>query len=114
MGIIGRFFGLLDRAGLLWADEFGQMGRLVQRTLFSLPRIRPEPVAIQMLRFGIRAVPIISMVNLFVGMIVAVSMSVTLVQFNALNRTAEIVAIAVTKELGPLMTGLMMSGFAGA
>jgi phospholipid/cholesterol/gamma-HCH transport system permease protein len=114
MGIVGRFFGLLGRAGILWADELGQMGRLVQRTLFSLPRMRPEPVAIQMLRFGVRAIPIICLVNLFVGMIVAVSMSETLRQFNALNRTAEIVAIAVTKELGPLMTGLMMSGFAGA
>lgn len=114
MGFVSRFFGFLGRSGILWADELGQMGRLVQRTLFSLPRMRPEPIAVQMLRFGLRAVPIICMVNLFVGMIVAVSMSTTLQEFNAVSRTAEIVAIAVTKELGPLMTGLMMSGFAGA
>ena len=67
-----------------------------------------------MLRFGVRAVPIVSMVNFFVGMIVAVSMSGVLLQYNALNQTAKITAVAVTRELGPLMTGLMMSGFAGA
>ncbi|HLX62024.1 MAG TPA: ABC transporter permease [Planctomycetota bacterium] len=114
MGFIARIFGILGRMAIMWADELGQMGRLVQRTLFSLPRMRPEPTAVQMLRFGIRAVPIISMVNLFVGMIVAVSMSSTLENFNAINRTAEICAVAVTRELGPLMTGLTMSGFAGA
>jgi phospholipid/cholesterol/gamma-HCH transport system permease protein len=114
MGLFARFFGVIGHIGIMWADELGQMGRLVQRTLFSLPRMRPEPVAVQMLRFGVRAVPIISLVNLFVGMIIAVSMSTTLVDFNMINETAKIVAIAVTKELGPLMTGLMMSGFAGA
>ena len=47
-------------------------------------------------------------------MIVAVSMSEMLIQLNAVSRTAQIVAVAVTRELGPLMTGLVMSGFAGA
>lgn len=114
MGIVGRFFGVLGRGLIVWADEFGQMGKLAQRTFFSLPRLRPEPVAIQMLRFGVRAIPIVALVNFFVGMIIAVSMSKTLEDFNATNRTAQIVAIAVTKELAPLMTGLLMSGFAGA
>ena len=45
-----------------------------------------------MIRFGIRAIPIVGMVNLFVGMIVAVSMSEMLIQLNAVSRTAQIVA----------------------
>ena len=114
MGFVTRFLGFIGRSGIRWADELGQMGRLMQRTLFTLPRLRPEPLAVQMLRFGVRAVPIICMVNLFVGMIVAVAMSTTLQRYNAVNETASIVAIAITKELGPLMTGLIMSGFAGA
>jgi phospholipid/cholesterol/gamma-HCH transport system permease protein len=109
-----RFLGAVGRTGAHWADEFGQMGRLVQKTARTLPRLHTEPVAVQMIRFGVRAIPIVSLVNLFVGMIVAVSMSELLIKLNALPRTAEIVAIAVTRELGPLMTGLVMSGFAGA
>ncbi len=109
-----RFLGALGRRGAVWAEELGQMGYLVEKTARSLPRMRPEPVAVQMIRFGIRAIPIVGLVNLFVGMIVAVSMSEMLIQLNAVSRTAQIVAVAVTRELGPLMTGLVMSGFAGA
>jgi len=112
--IVKGFLGTLGRKGAVWAEEFGQMGFLVQKTLKLLPRMRPEPVAVQMIRFGIRAIPIIALVNLFVGMIVAVSMSEMLISINAVNRTAQIVAVAVTRELGPLMTGLVMAGFAGA
>jgi phospholipid/cholesterol/gamma-HCH transport system permease protein len=109
-----RFLGALGRLGSHWAEEFGQMGMLVRRTLQFLPRTRPEPVAVQMIRFGIRAIPIVALVNLFVGMIVAVSMSEMLIALNAVQQTAKIVAVAVTRELAPLMTGLVMSGFAGA
>ena len=114
MDVVARLLGALGRKGAVWAEELGQMGFLVQRTLKFFPRIRPEPTAVQMIRFGIRAIPIVSIVNLFVGMILAVSMSEMLIQLNAVSHTAQIVAIAVTRDLGPLMTGLVMSGFAGA
>lgn len=114
MDTVFRFLGALGRTSALWAEEFGAMGLLVQKTVRYLPRMRPEPVAIQMIRFGIRAIPIVALVNLFVGMIVAVSMSEMLISLNAVSRTAQIVAVAVTRELGPLMTGLVLSGFAGA
>ena len=114
MDFVIRFLGALGRKGAVWAEEFGQMGHLVQKTAKAVPQMHTEPVAIQMIRFGIRAIPIVSLVNLFVGMIVAVSMSEMLISFNAINRTAQIVSVAVTRELGPLMTGLVMSGFAGA
>jgi phospholipid/cholesterol/gamma-HCH transport system permease protein len=114
MDFVIRFLGALGRKGAVWAEEFGQMGLLVQKTAKAVPRMHTEPVAVQMIRFGIRAIPIVSLVNLFVGMIVAVSMSEMLISFNAINRTAQIVSVAVTRELGPLMTGLVMSGFAGA
>ncbi len=114
MGVVFRFLGALGRAGAHWAEEFGQMGLLVKRTGQAFPRMRTEPVAMQMIRFGLRAIPIVGLVNLFVGMIVAVSMSELLVSLNAVSRTAQIVAVAVTRELAPLMSGLVMSGFAGA
>src|SRR5436190_29756 len=75
MQYVVRFLGTLGRYGMLWAEELGQMSFLVRRTARSLPRMRAEPVAVQMVRFGIRAIPIVGLVNLFVGMIVAISMS---------------------------------------
>jgi len=114
MDLVLRFLGAVGRTGATWAEELGLMGILVQKTVRVLPRLRSEPTAVQMIRFGVRAIPIVCLVNLFVGMIVAVSMSEMLLSFNAVDRTAQIVAVAVTRELAPLMTGLMMAGFAGA
>src|SRR5437764_14884481 len=108
MDFVVRFLGALGRSGALWAEDFGEMGLLVQRTIKALTRMRPEPVAVQMIRFGIRAIPIVCLVNLFIGMILAVSMSEMLISFNAVDQTAKIVAVAVTRELAPLMTGLVM------
>ena len=55
MDVVARLLGALGRKGAIWAEELGQMGFLVQRTLKFIPRIRPEPTAVQMIRFGIRA-----------------------------------------------------------
>jgi phospholipid/cholesterol/gamma-HCH transport system permease protein len=109
-----KFLGVIGRFGTAKAEELGQMGLLVQKTVKAVPRLRAEPVALQMIRFGIRAIPMVAIVNLFVGMIVAVSMSEMLISLNAVQRTAQIVSVAVTRELAPLMTGLVMTGFAGA
>lgn len=114
MDAVFRFLGAIGRSGATWAEELGLMGLLVQKTVRVLPRLRPEPTAVQMIRFGVRAIPIVCLVNLFVGMIVAVSMSEMLLSYNAVDRTAQIVAVTVTRELAPLMTGLLMAGFAGA
>jgi phospholipid/cholesterol/gamma-HCH transport system permease protein len=114
MQVVSRFLGAIGRRSATWAEELGHMSTLVRKTVLFLPRMRAEPVAVQMIRFGIRAIPIVALVNLFVGMIVAVSMSEMLIKLNAVSKTASIVSIAVTRELGPLMTGLVMAGFAGA
>lgn len=114
MDFVLKFLGVIGRFGTTKAEELGQMGLLVQKTVQAVPRLRAEPVALQMIRFGIRAIPMVAIVNLFVGMIVAVSMSEMLISLNAVQRTAQIVSVAVTRELAPLMTGLVMTGFAGA
>lgn len=109
-----RLIGAMGHRALVLVEEVGQMGLLARSTAGQLPRMRSEPVALQMIRFGIRAIPIVCLVNLFVGMIVAVSMSEILHSFGAISRTAQIVAVSVTRELAPLMTAIVMSGFAGA
>ena len=114
MGILLRTFGALGRNAIVLVEEVGHMGILVKKTTWSLPRMRSEPIAIQMIRFGIRAIPIVALVNFFVGMIVAVSMSELLRTLGVINWTAKVVSVAVTRELAPLMTAVVMSGFAGA
>ena len=114
MQFVTRFFGGIGGFSLRFVREVGEMGFLAQRTAVQVPRMRVEPVAIQMVRFGLRAVPIVCLVNLFVGMIVAVSMSEMLRTLGLITWTAKVVAVAITRELAPLITALVMAGFAGA
>ncbi len=106
--------GRLGRAGIGFGREAAEIGRLLYDAARNLKGMKSETVAVQMVRFGIKAIPIVTLVNMFVGMIVAVSMSELLRSLGIVSWTGKVVGVAVTRELAPLMTGLVMSGFAGA
>ena len=71
-------------------------------------------LAFQMVRVGIRAVPIVVLVELAIGMILPLQMFDKLDQFGQAEQVATINAIAAFRELGPLLTAIVLSGFAGA
>ncbi len=77
-------------------------------------RIRIESASYQIIRVGIRAIPIVCLVLFLVGMILAVAMSPLLVRFGVPSLIANIIAVSITREIGALLTALVMSGFAGA
>ncbi len=85
------------------------------RGLF-VPRIKlgRGALAVQMVRVGVRSIPIIALVQVFIGIILALQMAPTLRDYGQLERVADIIAIAVFRELGPLITAIVLSGFAGA
>ncbi len=68
----------------------------------------------QMVRVGIRAISIVALVQVFIGMILALQMAPTLRDYGQLERVADIVGISIFRELGPLLSGIVLSGFAGA
>jgi phospholipid/cholesterol/gamma-HCH transport system permease protein len=73
-----------------------------------------ENLFAQMVRVGIRSIPIIVLVQTFIGIILALQMAPTLRAYGQIERIADIVGIAVFRELGPLLSGIVLSGFAGA
>ncbi len=81
---------------------------------FKGKRIRTESISYQIIRVGVRAIPIICLVLFLVGMILAVAMSPLLVKFGVPSLIANIIAVSITREIGALLTALVMSGFAGA
>jgi len=83
--------GLAGRAKLPWAGAFGQM-----------------------VQVGVKSLPIVCLSNLFLGMILAVSMAELLRSFNMEPRVAQVVAVSMTRELAALMTAIVMSGYVGA
>lgn len=68
----------------------------------------------QMVRVGIKSISIVVLVQVFIGIILALQMAPTLKTYGQIERVADIVAIAMFRELGPLLSGIVLSGFAGA
>jgi phospholipid/cholesterol/gamma-HCH transport system permease protein len=63
---------------------------------------------------GVGALGIVALINLLIGAVLAFVGAVQLQQFGAAIYVANLVAIAVARELGALMTGIVMAGRTGA
>ena len=63
---------------------------------------------------GVEAVPIVSLISFFVGTILALQGAYELRRLGALHLVAGAVAISMTRELGPLMTAVVVIGRSGS
>ena len=93
----------------------GQTARWVWLSLVRAGvKLGRDRLIAQMVRVGVRSIPIVCIVQIFIGIILALQMAPTLQQFGQLDKVATIIGIAVFRELGPLITAIVLSGFAGA
>lgn len=63
---------------------------------------------------GVRCVPIVATVGLFTGLVMGLQLYYTLVQFGAESALGTAVALSLIRELGPVLTALMVVGQAGS
>lgn len=113
-GVFATLFGSIGYIG----GVTRLLGAAGQRTGTGLlrrgPAVHLEHLAAQSFRFGVRSIPIILLVHLFIGLILALNMAPTLAAYGQTEQVATIVAIAIVRELGPLFTAILLSGLAGA
>ena len=111
MGAGQSLFGTLGGMSMLGAQTFGRCWRAI---FVKRERMADGALVFQMVRVGVRAVPIVVLVELAIGMILPLQMFDKLDQFGQGDQVATINAIASFRELGPLLTAIVLSGFAGA
>lgn len=68
----------------------------------------------QAMACGVEAIPIVSLISFFVGAIMALQAAYELRRFGALTQVADAVAVVMTRELGPLMTAVVVIGRSGS
>jgi len=68
----------------------------------------------QAMEVGVRAVPILSLITFFIGLILALQGAYELRTFGAMNLVATAVALGMTRELGPLITAILVIGRSGS
>lgn len=93
------------------------VGELLRGLGYSLahPRsVRWEDVLFYMKRTGMDGLPIVSLISFLIGLVIAFMSSLQLRQFGAYLYVASLVAIAIVRELGPLMTGIIVAGRSGS
>lgn len=77
-------------------------------------RLGSTAIVTQIVRVGAKAVGIVSLVSGCVGLILALQLSPPLDEFGQRELVANIIGIAVLRELGPLIAAIVLTGFAGA
>ncbi len=123
MNLITRPFILIGDAVIQWLELIGGAGylfvdaaRSVHVALFGKRgrRLGWDSLWAQMVRVGVRSIPIVSLVVFCIGAILAFQMAPILRDYGALERVADIIAVAMFRELGPIMSAIVLTGFAGA
>lgn len=106
---LGRFSGNLLR-------DLGQAGFLLGHILFYSPRFKKGfPFVVQQLYAeGVLSLAIIVVSGLFIGMVLALQGYHTLAKFGALQELGPLVALSVSRELGPVVTAILFAGRAGS
>jgi phospholipid/cholesterol/gamma-HCH transport system permease protein len=77
-------------------------------------RYRPTDLFLTIQECGAQALPIVSVISLLVGMIFAFVGAVQLKQFGADIYDANLVAVAMAREMGAVMTAIVLAGRTGA
>jgi len=121
---VARRPGIRARAGALviaaaedarlFVELLGQVVLLLQRALAGRARIRAADLWQMLAECGHRALPIVAIVNLLMGGILAFVGAVELEGFGAGIYVADLVGIASVRELTPILNAIVLAGRTGA
>ncbi|MFO0746638.1 MAG: MlaE family lipid ABC transporter permease subunit [Myxococcota bacterium] len=77
-------------------------------------RVRRGATWSEALKVGVDALPIVGLIAFLIGIVVALQSAAQLRQFGASIYVADLITVAMTREMGPLMTAIIIAGRSGA
>jgi phospholipid/cholesterol/gamma-HCH transport system permease protein len=77
--------------------------------LFGRPRYYADTL-LQADLIGVGSLPIVVLIGFFTGAVLALQTASTLEQFGSLSLTGQLVALSMVRELGPVLTGILVAG----
>lgn len=96
------------------AEFIGQSMLALGRFVTGRARFRPRDFWVVVQECGAQALPIVSLISFLIGLILAFVGNVQLANFGASLYVADLVGIAMVREMGVVMTAIIMSGRTGA
>ena len=120
-GGVARWLEGLGRGVTRRVESFGFGASLFFQSLYWLlfgrrvrQIVRAEPIVAQMMLIGVQAIPIVSALSIAIGVILSMQGINSLEQFGAQQNVILLVAKSVTREFGPLITGILVAGRSGS
>ena len=103
---------LIGRTVMHLAQEVGRASLFLKNALMHglWPPFYPRLLLTQMMRIGYNSLPVVGLTAFFTGGVLALQIYVGGSRFNAESMVAQIVAIGIVRELGPVLAGLMVAG----
>jgi phospholipid/cholesterol/gamma-HCH transport system permease protein len=107
---------IIGRTVIRFAENLGRILILLSMTLRQLvfPPYEIRNTFKQMLEIGVRSLPVVLITAIFTGMVFALQTFTGFKRFGAEALVGTVVALSMTRELGPVLTGLIVAGRAGA
>lgn len=107
---------ILGRHFIEFVRYAGGTSILLGETLFwiPVPPLRKRQILEQMSKIGVDSLPIVSLISLFTGMVLALQSAYQMQKLSAEMYIASLVALSMTRELGPVLTALIVAGRIGA
>ncbi|MEQ1890494.1 MAG: MlaE family lipid ABC transporter permease subunit [Alphaproteobacteria bacterium] len=105
-GAVAEARALLGFLGLMMAT--------LGRAIVNPRRLRWTPLIYHLEAIGFNAVPIVSLISFLIGVVLAYQGATQLRQFGAEIFTVELVAISVLREIGILLTAIIVAGRSGS
>ncbi len=105
-------FALIGRTSMDMAREVGRITFFLRDAVLHglLPPYYPRLILAQMMRIGYNSLPVVGLTAFFTGGVLALQIYIGGSRFNAESVVAQIVAIGIVRELGPVLAGLMVAG----
>ena len=105
----------------LFFVHISRMTKLVGQALFWIfvapfrgKKLRWGATFVQMVRIGVDSVPIVGIIAFSVGLIIAMQAAYQLKRFGAMIYVADLVSVSMCRELGPLITAIIIAGRSGS
>jgi phospholipid/cholesterol/gamma-HCH transport system permease protein len=105
----------LGRLVLGWIDHMGAGGIFLAKSVLALFRRRQlSAVWLQIYHIGARTTAIVALVALFTGMVLGLQLYHTLVKFGSVGVLGSAISLTLVRELGPVLTAIMITARAGS
>jgi phospholipid/cholesterol/gamma-HCH transport system permease protein len=116
VNLILNFIAAIGRAVILACTETGRLAVFAGKGLSHI--VRPPFYARLFLQalaeIGYFSLPVVALTSIFTGMVLALQSYTGFARFSVTSGVANLVVLSVTRELGPVLAGLMVAGRVGA